>query len=73
MTTVYTKPACVQCDMTKRYLDKAGVSYETIDITQDPKALEMILGMGFTSAPVVMSSEGNWAGFRPDMLEKLAA
>lgn len=73
MTTVYTKPACVQCDMTKRYLDKAGVSYETVDITTDPAALDMILGMGFSSAPVVISEAGNWAGFRPDMLEQLAA
>lgn len=49
MTTVYTKPSCVQCDMTKRYLDKAGVEYDTVDITEDPSALDMILGMGFSS------------------------
>ena len=73
MTTVYTKPACVQCDMTKRYLDKAGVAYETVDITENPDALDMILNMGFSSAPVVMSPEGNWAGFQPDKLSQLAA
>lgn len=73
MTTVYTKPACVQCDMTKRYMDKNGISYDIVDITEDPSALEMILGMGFSSAPVVISDKGNWAGFRPDMLEQLAA
>jgi glutaredoxin-like protein NrdH len=73
MTTVYTKPACVQCDMTKRYLDKAGVLYDTVDITEDSNALEMILGMGFQSAPVVMSDAGNWAGFQPDKLNMLAA
>ena len=73
MTTVYTKPACVQCDMTKRYLDKAGVAYETVDITENPDALDMILNMGFSSAPVVMSPEGSWAGFQPDKLSQLAA
>lgn len=73
MTTVYTKPACVQCDMTKRYLDKAGVAYETVDITENPDALDMILSMGFSSAPVVMSPEGSWAGFQPDKLSQLAA
>lgn len=73
MTTVYTKPACVQCDMTKRYLDKAGVEYETVDITEDPSALEIILGMGFQAAPVVISDAGNWAGFQPDKLNLLAA
>lgn len=73
MTTVYTKPACVQCDMTKRYLDKAGVQYDTVDITANPDALEMIMGMGFTSAPVVISGSDSWAGFQPDKLNKLAA
>ena len=73
MTTVYTKPSCVQCDMTKRYLDKAGVEYDTVDITEDPAALDMILDMGFQAAPVVISEAGNWAGFQPDKLNLLAA
>ena len=73
MTTVYTKPACVQCDMTKRYLDKAGIAYDTVDITEDPAALELILGMGFQAAPVVISDAGNWAGFQPEKLNLLAA
>lgn len=73
MTTVYTKPACVQCDMTKRYLDKAGVEYNTVDITQDSDALDMIMGMGFSSAPVVIAANGSWAGFQPDRLSELAA
>lgn len=73
MTTVYTKPACVQCDMTKRYMDKIGVEYNTVDITQDQEALDMILNMGFQSAPVVISEAGNWAGFQPDKINLLAA
>lgn len=73
MTTVYTKPACVQCDMTKRYMDKNGIEYTTVDITKDPEALEMILGMGFSSAPVVISEKGSWAGFQPDKINQLAA
>jgi glutaredoxin-like protein NrdH len=73
MTTVYVKPSCVQCDMTKRFMDKNGIDYDTVDITQDPAALEMILGMGFSSAPVVISDKGSWAGFQPDKLNLLAA
>lgn len=71
MTTVYTKPSCVQCDMTKRYMDKNGIKYTTVDITQDPDALEMILGMGFSSAPVVVTENDSWAGFQPDKLETI--
>jgi glutaredoxin-like protein NrdH len=73
MTTVYTKPNCVQCDMTKRYMDKNGIAYDTVDITENPEALEMILSLGFSSAPVVISEEGSWAGFQPDKLNLLAA
>jgi len=73
MTTVYTKPNCVQCDATKRYLDRSGIKYDTVDITKEPEALEMILGMGFSAAPVVISDSGNWSGFQPDKLNLLAA
>jgi glutaredoxin-like protein NrdH len=73
MTTVYTKPNCVQCDATKRYLDKAGIEYDTVDITKDPEALDLILSMGFQAAPVVISDAGNWSGFIPDKLNLLAA
>jgi glutaredoxin-like protein NrdH len=54
-------------------MDKNGIAYITVDITQDLDALEMILGMGFSSAPVVISEKGNWAGFQPDKINLLAA
>jgi glutaredoxin-like protein NrdH len=73
MTTVYTKPNCVQCDATKRYLDRSGIKYDTVDITKEPEALDMILGMGFSAAPVVISDAGNWSGFQPDKLNLLAS
>jgi glutaredoxin-like protein NrdH len=73
MTTVYTKPSCVQCDMTKKMLDKIGVDYNTVDITEDSAAMEMVLGMGFKSAPVVITDTDSWAGFNPDKINSLAA
>jgi len=73
VTTVYTKPSCVQCDMTKRYMDKLNIKYETVDITQDTEAFDMIVGLGFKSAPVVISEAGNWAGFQPEKINLLAA
>lgn len=73
MTTVYIKPSCVQCDMTKRYMDKNSIPYTTVDITQDQEAFDMVVGMGFQSAPVVISEAGNWSGFQPDKINLLAA
>jgi glutaredoxin-like protein NrdH len=73
MTTVYTKPACVQCDQTKKLLDKNGVEYTTIDISKDQEAFDKIVAMGFMSAPVVISGNDSWAGFQPDKINAIAA
>ena len=72
MTTVYSKPNCVQCTATKTYLTNKGIEFDTIDITQDPEALDLILGKGFLSAPVVNSGDDWWAGFQPDLLDNIA-
>ena len=69
MITVYTNPQCVQCDQTKRYLDNKNIPYEVVDLSEDQAALEMVVGKGFKSAPVVITDTDEWSGFR---LEKLA-
>lgn len=71
MITVYTKPACVQCDATKRLMDKLDVEYSTIDITVDAEAFEMITSKGFKSAPVVITEDDAWAGFNPGKINGL--
>lgn len=69
--TVYTKPSCVQCDQTKRFLDKSKIDYSTIDITEDQEAFEKIISLGFQAAPVVITDNDSWAGFNPSKLAKL--
>jgi len=72
-TVVYTKPDCQPCRMTKRKLDSAGIYYTTVDVTQDPAALEFVKALGYTGAPVVYVSaiEGDthWYGLRKDLIE----
>ena len=77
--TVYSKPRCPQCDATYRALDKQGISYEKIDVTQDAESLAFIKGLGYSQAPVVaVRGDGGailetWGGFRPDRIKKVAA
>jgi glutaredoxin-like protein NrdH len=71
--TVYSKPACVQCDATYRALDKKGVQYTVVDISADAEALDLVRGMGYLQAPVVVAGDDHWSGFRPDQIAKLAA
>jgi glutaredoxin-like protein NrdH len=73
MITVYTKPSCVQCDATKRMMDKLKISYSAVDVTVDTEAFEMIVAKGFKSVPVVITNDDAWAGFNPDKISELAA
>lgn len=70
--TVYTKPACVQCNATYRALDKKGIAYQSVDISQDPAALEHVRSLGYMQAPVVITESEHWSGFRPDKIAQLA-
>ena len=70
--TVYTKPACVQCNATYKALDKAGITYEKVDISVDDEAREYVLALGYLQAPVVVVDGEHWSGFRPDRIKALA-
>lgn len=71
MITLYSKPACVQCTATKKALDKTDISYNVIDISQDNDVRDLVLELGYTSVPVVVSGDKHWSGFRPDLLSQL--
>lgn len=70
--TIYTQPRCVRCDITKRTLEAAGLTYETIDLVQDPEALAEVKRRGFAQAPVVITDDDAWSGFRPDKIKQLS-
>jgi glutaredoxin-like protein NrdH len=70
--TVYSKPACVQCTATYRALDKQGIEYEIFDVSVDEKALETVKALGYLQAPVVVTDDDPWSGFRPDKIATLA-
>ncbi len=72
MITLYTKPACVQCDATKRALDRAGLTYREVDLAEDADAMAYVQGLGYRQAPVVIASDGqHWSGFQPDRIAGL--
>ena len=71
--TVYTKPACVQCNATYKALDKQGLDYMVVDISQDDEARDYVMSLGYLQAPVVVADDHHWSGFRPDRIKSLAA
>ena len=77
MITVYSKPSCMQCEMTKMWLTQNNIPFEAVDIETNPGALELLKQYGYSSLPVVaidneLSDETKtWAGFQIEKLEAL--
>ena len=70
--TVYSKPSCMQCTATYRALDKQGLTYQVVDLTKEPAALDLLHNLGHRQAPVVIAGDSHWSGFRPDRISALA-
>jgi glutaredoxin-like protein NrdH len=68
---IYTLPACVQCDTSKRYMKKLGIEFEEVDLTKDDAAAEMVKELGYTAAPVIVAGNVHWSGFRMEMINGL--
>ena len=68
------RPYCVQCNATKKALDKAGLDYELVDLTEDSDALDYVMGLGYLQAPVVVvDADDHFFGYRPDRIKALAS
>ena len=68
--TVYTNPNCVQCEQTKKYLDKEGIEYTVENLQSDENYDKLVefVNQGFKSAPIVVTDTETWSGFKPDKL-----
>ncbi|EOC0418911.1 glutaredoxin-like protein NrdH [Cronobacter malonaticus] len=71
--TIYTRNDCVQCHATKRALESRGIAFDTINLDEQPEAIDTLRALGFRQLPVVMADSLSWSGFRPDMINRLRA
>lgn len=70
--TVYSKPNCMQCNFTKKWLTEHDIDYIEIDVEEDMDGLNHIkYVLGYQAVPVVVSPTEHWYGFQPDKLAKL--
>lgn len=72
--TVYTLPSCVQCDRTKKLMDREGIAYDPVKLEDHPDIAADFKEQGLLQAPiVVVGNDGRrWTGFRPDLIKELA-
>lgn len=71
MITIYSKNNCVQCKMTKRFLDQHNVSYTDINLDDNPSYIDHVKALGFSAAPVIETETQSFSGFQPDKLKTL--
>lgn len=71
--TVYSRPGCQPCNATVRALEKAGIDFVKLDVTEDSDAAEACQAFGYLSVPVVVAGDDHWSGFRPDRIAALVA
>ncbi|MFA5663175.1 glutaredoxin family protein [Castellaniella sp.] len=71
--TVYSKPDCPQCELTKRDMDILGIDYQTVDITREHAELERLARLGYRSAPVVETTHQTWSGYDQDKIKALVS
>lgn len=77
---VYSKPNCMQCRMTERWLTQNGVAF-IHDNAEDEAVIEAAKFLGIMAAPIVVVqtpdpntpggfTDEAWGGFNPDLMEK---
>ena len=69
---VYSKPNCMQCEFTKRWLHENGIPYTAYDVTKNERYVNRVIQLGYQNLPVVyVDNKRHWFGFRPDLMEEL--
>lgn len=60
MLTMYSTSWCGYCHRLKSQFDREGISYQVVDIEQDPKAAEYVMSVngGNATVPTVLFPDG---------------
>lgn len=71
--TVYSTPNCVQCRQTKVVLQREGIVFTEVDLTEHPEKLAEFKEQGFVAAPIVTTDTKTWSGFKLNKIMSLAS
>ncbi|AZZ60107.1 glutaredoxin-like protein NrdH [Oenococcus sp. UCMA 16435] len=71
MIKIYTRDDCLQCYMTKKWLNEHKLKYTEINISRDKKYIDYLKSKSVKQTPYVVTDHENWSGFRPNKLALL--
>jgi glutaredoxin len=68
--TVYTMHGCSACNHAREFLARNGVKYTERNVSDDAKAREELLAMGYRAAPVIKVDNQTMLGFDAEKLKQ---
>lgn len=71
--TIYSVDSCQGCRMTAQMLEKAGVPFQVVDLSERPDLVEQFRAEGLIQAPVLEHQGERTAGFRPDRIRSIVS
>lgn len=72
MVTIYSKNNCMQCKLTKLFLNNNNIKFNEINVDEDKNALENLKSQGLKQLPIVkLNNELIASGFQPNKLKVL--
>lgn len=68
-----TLPNCQPCKLTKRRMDRRGLKYVEVSLTDSDELATVVEAHGYKQAPVVLvtTTGESWSGFRPERVDAL--
>ncbi|MFS1663813.1 glutaredoxin-like protein NrdH [Streptococcus sp. zg-JUN1979] len=69
--TLFSKNNCMQCKMTKKFLEQHNADFEEINIDEQPDKIAYLVNLGFKAAPVIEAGEVRFSGFQPSKLKEI--
>ena len=68
--TVYTMHGCSACNRAKEFLALNHVKFTELNVSEDAKAREELLAMGYRAAPVIKVDSQTMLGFDAEKLKQ---
>lgn len=72
--TVYGQDDCSYCEETRKYYERQGIPAEYVNLSNptNAKVLEQLRKEGYSSTPIVRTTNQTWQGKRPDLMVQSA-
>jgi len=73
MITIYGQPNCQPCRLARKQLDKEGVPYDYVDLSERPDKLQQFKDQGLQSTPIIETPTERFTGLQPERIQQAAA